>query len=200
MIGMGDHLECATKDSIGAGVWEVEEILDRQREEFYENHKDLKILGLHIGNHEWRVYQHSGLNITKWLCEQLHCKYLGLGMLHVFYVGRQEYTIYTTHGHTYARFPHTKLKAITDLERMILADIYVMGHSHQLAYLIREKYIFNSFKKELELREIFYILSGSYLAHWESYAHKRGYEPLKLGSAVVTLYGEERKVEVKLIP
>ena len=37
VILMGDELECATRDSIGAGVYEQQEIIDQQLTHFYQN-------------------------------------------------------------------------------------------------------------------------------------------------------------------
>jgi hypothetical protein len=128
IILMGDELECATRDSIGAGVYEQEEIIDKQIEHFYDIYKPLAekglILGQHIGNHEARVWKSSGVNLTKMMCRELGHKYLDIGKSHYIKVGNQGYTLYTSHGSSGARMPHTKIQAALRMSDMIDVEIY----------------------------------------------------------------------------
>ena len=202
IILMGDEMETATRDSVGAGVFEQDEIVQEQLEKVEKIYKPLAekglILGVHIGNHEARVYNHSGANLSKILAKLLNTKYLGVGAISNIKVGNQNYTLYTTHGHSGSRLPHTKIKAVLDLANMIDTDIYAMGHLHALDHHIRNMYSFDKRSKSLKEQQKHFILTGSYLNHWGGYAHVKGLEPARKGSPKIKLSGLEKRVRVSL--
>ena len=78
---MGDMIEMATRESVGAGVYEQEKIGQTQYEEMIEMLRPLAkarlILGLLEGNHEERVYKETGYDISKALARELKIPYLG---------------------------------------------------------------------------------------------------------------------------
>ena len=202
LILMGDQLETATRDSVGSGVYEQEEILEQQVEHFLHLYKPLAeaelILGMHPGNHELRVYQSSGLNLTKMLSKQLGVPYFGWGKLHYFLVGNQGYSLYTTHGASGARMPHTKIKGALDLANLADAEIYAMGHLHQLSHHVRNFYQADKRNKKVIEAEKHFLLCGSYLNHWGSYGHVKSYEPMRKGTPKIKLHGEEHIIRVSL--
>ena len=201
-INMGDALEGATRDSVGSGVYEQEEIFEKQIDHYIELiqpllDKDL-FLGSHPGNHEDRAFKAVGINPTKLIAKLTNTKYFGAGVVHYIRVGKENYTLYTTHGSSGARMPHTKIKKAIDLEKMVEAEIYAMGHLHILSHHARQYYAFDKRSKTLKAEERHFIIAGSYLKHWGSYAHNLGLEPGKLGSAILELKGGEHSVRVKL--
>jgi len=202
IILMGDEMETATRDSVGAGVFEQDEIVQEQLEKVERIYKPLAdkklILGVHIGNHEARLYNHSGINISKILAKLLNVKYLGVGAITNIKVGKQNYTLYTTHGHSGSRLPHTKIKAVLDLANMVDTDIYAMGHLHALDHHIRNMYSFDKRSKTIKEKQKHFILTGSYLNHWGGYAHIRGLEPARKGSPKIKLSGLENRIRVSL--
>lgn len=201
-INMGDALEGATRDSVGAGVYEQTEIFEEQIDHYISLVKPLVDAGLfigsHPGNHEDRAYKSVGIDPTKLIAKLTGTKYLGIGVLHYVRVGNQNYTLYTTHGSSGARMPHTKIKKAIDLEKMVEAEIYAMGHLHTLSHHSRQYYEFDKRSRTLKPNERHFIITGSYLKHWGSYAHQLGLEPGKLGSAILELNGEEHAIRVKL--
>ena len=138
VIEGGDLMETATKDSVGAGVFEQSDIVQEQLEKTVELYKPIadegRLIGMHRGNHEYRVFKHSGLDLTKTAAKMLNTKYFGDGVIHYFNVGDQNYTLYSAHGHSGARLPHTKIKACIDYANMVDVEIYLMGHLHQLSH------------------------------------------------------------------
>ena len=202
IILMGDTLETATKDSVGAGVFEQDEMVQEQLEKAERLYKPLAdkglILGNHIGNHEARVYNHSGANLSKILSKLLGIKYLGIGAISNIKVGKNSYTIYTTHGHSGSRLPHTKIKSVLDLSNMIDVDIYCMGHLHALDHHVRNMYSFDKKSKGIKEVQKHFVLTGSYLNHWGGYAHVRGLEPAIKGSPKIKLSGLERSIRISL--
>jgi len=202
VILMGDQIETATRDSVGAGVYEQAEIVSEQLEHFQFLFKPLAdeglILGMHQGNHEARLYTSSGLDITKFMAKELGVPYFSWGKLHRFVVGKEGYNLYTTHGSSGARLPHTKIKGALDLANLAEAEIYAMGHLHQLSNHIRNFYAIDRRNKTVVEEQKHFILTGSYLSHWGSYAHVKSLEPMRKGSPKVKLSGEEHKIRVSL--
>ena len=202
LILMGDELETATKDSIGAGVYEQEDIVQKQLENAVETYKPLAdkglILGNHIGNHEARVYNSAGANLSKILATMLNIEYLGVGAAHYFRVGNQRYTAYTCHGNSGARLPHTKIANVIKTANMVDVDIYAQGHVHQLSHHVQNYYSIDKSRKQVRESQKHYILTGSYLKHWGSYAQIANYEPARIGSPKVKMSGLEHQIRVSL--
>lgn len=206
LILMGDEMETATKTSVGAGVFEQSEIVQEQLEKTAEIYKPLAekglILGNHIGNHEARVYNSSGANLSKILSQMLKIPYLHLGAAHIFRVGKkgnkQSYTMYTTHGSSGARLPHTKIANTIKLANMIDAEIYAQGHLHQLSHHTQNYYTIDKRKKTIKEDHKHYIITGSYLDHWGSYAQMQSFEPARKGSPKIKLSGLEHRIRVSL--
>jgi len=199
---MGDQIETATRDSIGAGVYEQSEIIEKQMEHFYFLFKPLAdeglILGMHQGNHEARLFNSSGVDITKIMARELRVPYFSWGKMHYYRIGNQAYKIYTTHGSSGARLPHTKIKGVLDLANLAEAEIYAMGHLHQLSHHIRNFYAINTKNKGVIEEQKHFLLTGSYLTHWGSYAHKKSYEPMRKGSPLLKLDGKEHIIRVSI--
>ena len=200
IIGMGDLLETATRDSIGAGVYQQDEIVQGQLEEMEEwlkPHKD-RIIGLLDGNHEHRLFISSGLNLTKILAKNVGTKYLGAGRLLRIRAGNQTYSVYITHGSSGATLPYTKIKQCLNLQQYIDADCYCMGHVHALDSHSRAVHELDKRTRQVVENEKLFVLSGHYLNYFGSYAHRKGLIPSKKGSPVLKLYTDEKKIRVSI--
>ena len=197
VIDMGDLMETATRDSVGAGIYEQDEMVQKQLEDVYKVYEPLakegKLLGMHRGNHEMRVFNHSGLDLTKTLCTMLKVPYFKDGVLHYFKVGKNNYTIYSTHGSSGSQLPHTKIKACIDTASMVDVEIYLYAHTHQLSHHTRMYYQVDKRKRSVIEEAKHFILCGSYLEHWGSYAMQKGYEMMRVGSPKVKLHGNGKK-------
>lgn len=202
IILMGDEMETATRTSVGAGVFEQDDIVQEQLEKIVNIYKPLAknglILGNHIGNHEMRVFNSSGANLSKILSQMLGVQYLGAGAAHIIRVGNQSYTLYTAHGASGARLPHTKIANTIKMNQMIDAEIYAQGHLHQLSHHVQNFYKINKSTRQIEEAQKHYILTGSYLDHWGSYAHTANMEPSRKGSPKLKLSGIEHIIRVSL--
>jgi len=200
ILHMGDGIETATRNSIGAGVYTQEEIVDEQVTKWqtaYEPFvKDGRFIGAHIGNHEARVFNDEGMNIMRTMCRAIGAKYLGIGKVHLLRVGKQTYTMYTTHGSSGARLPYTKIKGALDLEKIIEADVYAMGHVHQLSNHTREFYKVDKRRKKVTRGVKHFVLTGSYLDYWNSYAQVKCMEPCRNGSPLLTFDSKTKQVNI----
>lgn len=203
ILHMGDGVECATRNSIGSGVYEQSEILDKQMSEWQAIYKPFveigRFLGSHVGNHEARAFRDDGVNIMRHMCRAIGAKYLGIGKNSAFRVGDETYLMYTTHGSSGARLTHTKIKGALDLERIVdNVEIFAMGHVHQLTHHMREFYRINLRSKKIERKSKHFLITGSYLKYWNSYAHVKSMEPSRQGSPLLTLSGEKHKINVSM--
>jgi predicted phosphodiesterase len=197
---LGDLVECATRESVGSGVYEQQEIVDAQVERAIELYTPAKhLLKVMIpGNHEARVFKSSGLNLTKQMARRLGVKYGGLGGFHDIKVGNQRYSVYATHGGSGATSVGGKFNSVLRLGQNIDADVIIMGHVHDTVYHSRQRIALNA-KGQKENNTQHLVVNGSYLDWWDSYAQVKGYPPGNKGNAKITFYGDKRMIEVSFV-
>lgn len=197
---MGDMIECGLTGSVGDSVYMQRLNPQGQMDESIEwltplANKGL-ILGIHAGNHEARITKATGVDITKIIARQLRVPYLGSACWHLFYVGKQRYTLYTLHGASGSRFIYTKLKALTDISHYFpTADVVAMGHVHDLASVAIERQ--HVYGVQVVHRKQYCLLTGHYLGYKESYAEAKGMPPAKVGSPEVKFYADEHDVHIR---
>lgn len=195
---MGDLIEMATRESVGAGIYEQEIIGQNQVEEIIEILKPLSrkklILGLLQGNHEERVYKSTGVDVAKIMATILNVPYLGNACWNLFKVKKQKYFVYTLHGRTAARYEGTALTALERLSSSFNADLICMGHSHKLisSHTINQD-VRNG--KVIE-RKKFLLITGSYLSYDKSYAQSYGLNIAKIGSPKVKFFAKRKDIHI----
>lgn len=200
VILMGDMINCGTKLSIGGG--RMDDIMNAQEQ--YETVVALlwpirkKIYGIHIGNHEQRIYNETGVNLSKIMAKELETRYLGFSAFHLIRVRKQNYIVFSTHGASGASLPHTKIKRCLDLATFIDADIYMMGHVHSLQVQTQEvKRVDLKTRKVIKERKNF-ILTGHYLNYEDSYADQKNLRPSEQGCAKIRLGGDKHSIYVSV--
>jgi len=194
---LGDLLETATRDSVGSGVYEQESITEKQYEEMLGYLTPLAkaklILGLHVGNHENRIFKSTGYNICKALARELSVPYLGDACWSVFTVGKQHYTMRTMHGVSGARFEGTCLLALERISASFSCDAVICGHSHKcINSSVIVQYVSNGMIRE---QKKFLVIAGSYLKYG-GYAECAGLPISKLGSPKLKLMSDCHDVHV----
>ncbi len=206
VIGMGDLLESSIIDS--PGLFDQDQFLDDQISNMIKLLKPLadegRILGLHAGNHELRLRKKNNLDITNLMCQMLGVTYLGpAGAIHEIKVNtkgsrhKEVYTIYSTHGSSGAMYPHTKMQACMRLALICDTELYCMGHVHSLFHQKIEYYKPEGNKVISKAKH--YVLTGSYLNYWETYAHEKGYPPSGgTGSCKIKLHSDCHRISVSL--
>jgi hypothetical protein len=202
IIGMGDYIEAGLINSVGDSVYQQELNPQKQMDEVIELLRPLAdaglIIGLHEGNHEDRILKTTSINVTKLMCKFLNIPYLGYSCWNLLKVGKQNYTMYTTHGSSGSKFKHTKLKAIMDILAWIKADIVAMGHVHSIA---AEPVM----AQQIDLRshmvvenKCYAVLTGSYLRWDNTYAQSKNLPITKLGSPKAKLRVDYKDVHFTL--
>lgn len=195
-ILMGDLIECATRDSVGDGVYK--QILNPydqfvQVSQLFQYIKE-KILGVHIGNHEFRIAKSSSFNPCDLLARFLETKYLGFSALNTIKIGDNLYDIATTHGTGGSRLPHIKLKKVIDFSQIYLADIYCMGHVHERITVPTEiKYRDGM---DIKTKKRHFLLTGHFLEWKDSYAEMAMLLPSQIGVPIIELNKNDYKIKI----
>jgi len=195
---MGDMIECATRHSVGSGVYEQSNPSDDQHEQMVEWLSPLAekklIIGSHAGNHEERVYKETGYNVSKALARELKVPYLGDACWNQFQVGEQFYHVYTLHGRTGSRFDGTALLALERISTSFFADLVCMGHTHKcINSIVLMQRVQNGLVKEHKKH---LLITGSYLKYDRGYGQTLGLPISKLGSPKVKLFGFKKDILV----
>jgi len=151
---------------------------------------------MHTGNHEFRVYKSSGVDIAKMMAQELNVPYFGWAKLHRIRVGKETYTIYTCHGASGAKLPTSKIKAAFNMGDVVNAEVYAMGHVHMLGHQSRMHYETDNRNHTIHETEKHYVLTGHYLNFWGSYAHMSNMEPNRQGSVKLKLHGDEHVIRI----
>lgn len=195
---MGDLLECATRNSIGSGVYFQTHNPQEQYEQMIDWLKPLAqarlILGILTGNHEDRITKDNSINIVKAMARELGVSYLGHACWSLFKVGSQRYSVYALHGRTSARYDGTALLAVERCSVSFNADIFAMAHGHKCvnSYYIRERVVGNQVIQEREL----IMMTGSFLNYHDSYFESTGGQISKQGSPKAKLMADRHDVSI----
>lgn len=208
IIGMGDWLEAATRTSVGAGVYDQNSIAGDQLNDVVNLFKPFadegRILGITNGNHEDRIYNATGVDVTRVMASMLNVPYFKNGGFFRIRVGPKQaknaqiYHIYATHGSSGATLPHTKIKRCLDLATFIDADVYIMGHVHDSQIITQEYQCIDNRNKQILKRDKYYVLTGHYLDWQDSYAQAKSMRPSKQGTPKIKLSNEVYRIRISL--
>jgi len=132
------------------------------------------------------------------MCRILRVPYLAHSTHHIWRVGKEVYTCYSTHGSSGSRLPWTKIKAALDCWRFTEAEIVLYGHLHGLDHMTQMYHRINRTRKTLEEATRHAVLTGSYLRYIGSYAERKNLPPVQMGSPLISLYGEQHNIHVSL--
>lgn len=197
IVLMGDLWEGATKYSIN-NPFESTHSPQEQYEVIKETFRPFKeqILGAIVGNHEIFAYRVTGYEKTKDFCEAIDVPYLRYSGLIKLRLNNIDYDIYLTHGSSGSRLLGTKLNALSRLNTIANADIYLMGHTHSLITANDMNYI----RKGNEIIETprYYVNTGSFFRHSGTYADSKNLAPCKLGVAEIKLGTKEKRINVEI--
>lgn len=169
-----------------------------------------KILGMTTGNHEMRIYNEVGIDISQDIAKALDVPYRPEGILLKISFGqgneRHEdrpyvYWCYATHGHGGARTKSAKAVKVERTATWIHADFYIMSHDH-VVNVAPDVYLFPDNRTNREVDEEgnetgfmtgrvqahrkMLIKSNAYLK-WGGYAEQGGFPPSDLATPLIKL-------------
>lgn len=192
---MGDLLECATKTSIGAGLFETNLTPEEQQmyiEEIFEPFKDI-IDGVVIGNHEDRIYQSTSIDVIRSFCKSLGIPYLKYNGIVNYAWNKKAYTVNMWHGAGGGGTIGSALNKCVKMSEKTFADVYLMGHVHKLADTTRRIKLPDTRNNKLvDIKQTF-VLTGSALNYDESYPDQKNLEISDLGFPRIILNGNGKK-------
>jgi len=177
-----------------------------------------RILGMVAGNHENRIYNATGIDISQDIAKALHVPYRAEGLITkiIFGSGNNRmtnapyvYWCYQTHGYGGARTTSAKSVKVERTSTYIHADFYIMSHDHVVNAAPVNYIMPNSTSARLNKetgfvtgavvsRRKMLIKSNSYLK-WGGYAEAGGFSPNDLEAPIIKLSGEGKpRVRVEI--
>lgn len=198
IILMGDLADCGLKSSVGASAYEQSYIPDEQLDfltDVFAPYSE-QIDGCVMGNHEYRIFKESGIDILKQFSKQLHTPYFLYSGVVTYSLGmngqERAYNINMFHGKSGGGVENA-LRACKAMANKVTADVYMMGHCHFNAYTTRlMKYIDSRNNKLVDLPQYF-VLTGQMLKYDEGYADQANLEISPQGFPIITLSGSGKK-------
>ena len=217
-IGMGDYTDMGSdSEKLILGDkklhddtrYQLNEIYKKQAAEFAKKIKFMegRLIGLIQGNHGAELL--NGTTVDQYICDLLNCKYLGsssmiwLGLSYKPGHSTRRIILWAHHGKGGGMTAGSPINTIEKMEKIALADIYLMGHTHTKGVVTTSQLELtkSSFKGNLELhqRKRLFVSTGSFLKSYEdgkpSYVAKRALRPSDLGTAKIEItlkrkYGE----------
>lgn len=187
VLGMGDWLNVATKQSVGKAVFDQNMDTTEQMKlakKMFAPVKD-KLIGLLEGNHEFRLSK-EGICVTDILADNLETEYLGYSVVINISVAGKSYSVYATHGHGGGGTKGGVINKLSKLSNIVIADVYLRGHSHQLLEFKEPIRLADPSTNRVVEKIRRYVDTGSYLTYDDSYAEQANYTPSIIGSPIIT--------------
>jgi len=121
--------------------------------------------------------------------------YLGYTALSTIKIGDLNYDIASTHGASGAKAVGGKLKKIMDLSQIYDADLYLMGHVHEMASIPTTIRLRDGDK--IRQKKRYFVLTGHSLEWKDSYAEMALCIPSQMGVPIIEL--SRSKFGIKVI-
>lgn len=162
-----------------------------------------KILVIHPGNHEWRSYKEDGIDIVRLVARQLGIEdrfsdgwwylYLTFGMNNK---GRgTTYRITGIHGYGGGRKNGGKINNLVEMSDKVVADIYVMGHTHTPIITRNSIYMPDDQHKSLVKLDKYYLMTNSFL-EYGGYGEQYGFTPSTTEHQEMILSGSKKQIKL----
>ena len=201
----GDFCNMALKNSksdvYSDSLMPMEQVLETIN--YLEPIKD-KILVMGTGNHEDRTQKETNIDVTRLIARQLgienrYCNgwwylYLTFGKDNK---GRAiTYGVTGLHGYGGGRKSGAKINRLEDMSQVVIADLYLMSHTHKPISTKNCIYIPYYQSKALMKQEMHYLMTNSFLESDGGYAEKMGFPPSNTGITEAHLCSTKKKVKV----
>lgn len=163
-----------------------------------------KILVISTGNHEDRTQKETNIDVTRLIARQLGIedKYAnGWWYLYLTFgkdiKGRTvTYGITGIHGYGGGRKSGGKINRLEDMSQVVIADLYLMSHTHKPISTKNCIYIPYYQSKVLSKQEMYFLMTNSFLESDGGYAEKMGFVPASTSLTEAQLSGVKRKIKL----
>lgn len=162
-----------------------------------------RILVISCGNHELRTYKNDGVDIIRLVARQLGIEdryaegwwylYLSFGM-----TNKQRpmlYTITGIHGYGGGRKNGGKINNLVEMSDKVIADVYIMGHTHTPIMTRNSIFIPDYQHRTLVQKDKYYLMTNSFL-EYGGYGELYGYTPNTTEHQELILDGTKRKIKI----
>ena len=152
-------------------------------------------LAVTSGNHDARPKGATSMDITADLADALHVPYKSEGILLrlAFRAPRlgvrgpdASYVAYFTHGWAGGRTPGSQVNMFVELGKIVVADIYALGHTHNQWTHYDEITIPDLARGRMVQQKRYYAMSGSWL-RYGGYSQVKGYRQVPMGCPEIRL-------------
>jgi hypothetical protein len=193
---MGDLLECATKTSVGRGIYDESYPTQKQFEKIiniFKPYSDL-IDGVVEGNHEERVIRDTSFEIMQEFCHRIDCfdKYSQFECIQNFHLGDFNYSSYIHHGSSGGITESAAITSLLKMRERAIVNAYFLGHTHKLLSFTRRIHVPSTGSEALEIEQLF-VNTGTALGGG-GYGTQKGYPELSTGFGCVEIFRDEKKM------
>ena len=164
-----------------------------------------KILVIHQGNHEARTLKNDGVDIIRLVARQLGIEdrysagwwylYLTLGLNEKKKDRPMMYTITGIHGYGGGRKNGGKINNLVEMSDKVIADIYVMGHTHTPIVTRNSIFLPDYQHKTLVQKDKYYLMTNSFL-EYGGYGETYGFTPSTTEHQEMILDGTKKKIKI----
>lgn len=171
--------------------------------ELLEGIKD-KILVISTGNHEDRTKKETNIDVMQLIAKQLGIedRYADAWWYLYLTFGKDNkgraitYGITGIHGYGGGKKSGGKINRLEDMSQVVLADLYLMSHTHKPISTKSCIYIPYYQSKSLSKQEMYYLMTNSFLESDGGYAEKMGLVPANTSLTEAHLSGVKRKIKL----
>ena len=147
-----------------------------------------RCLTMFPGNHEWRTYNKTGIDISKILADRLDIPYHTGPVLLSILAGGHKFTIDARHGFSRPATKGGQLNSAMKPMKWMDADFFLSGHTHEALVsedtVIRE----NAADASLTFRPRWTVICQSFMGWLETYGYRKGYGPVAGGGVLLEMY------------
>lgn len=163
-----------------------------------------KILVIGTGNHEDRTAKETNIDVTRLIARELGIEeryanswwYLYLTFGQDVKKRPITYGITGIHGYGGGRRSGGKLNRLEDMTQVVIADLYLMSHTHKPISTKNCIYMPYYQSKALSKQEMYYLMTNSFLESDGGYAEKMGFPPSNTSLTEAQLCSTKRKIKV----
>lgn len=200
VILKGDLIENATRESPGAGIFQQVIPPQEQKERFTQMMAPIahRILYSLRGNHGFRSVKGAYLDPEKDISDSLGVPFFR-GACYADIVvddGSSDvlkWEFFSWHGGGSASTPEGRLRLMRKKAEFHSANIYTMGHVHDLIHTSDYEVVRDPVNLTLVEKKRYYVVCGTTMGYWNSYAEEWVLQPNKVGFARIRLYCNNSK-------
>lgn len=163
-----------------------------------------KILVIATGNHEDRTQKETNIDVMRLIARELGIEErYSNGWWYLYLTFGEDikgrpitYGITGIHGYGGGRKSGGKINRLEDMSQVVIADLYLMSHTHKP--ISTKNCIYTPYyqSKSLSKQEMYYLMTNSFLESDGGYAEKMGFPPSNTSVTEAELSGQKRKIKV----